>query len=156
MTALDTRTIARLIDVTPRRLQQLAHGGWIEPAGRGQWPLVPTVQGYLRFLRSRIGAEKPSAAALHDAKAQEIEQRLRRQDRDLVTMAEAAGTITEVGGLFEEAIRRLPRRISKGSRERQRLAAICESEADRLASRNRQTLAALKTGRADDETEEED
>ena len=46
-------TIAKLLMITVRRLQQLHQEGWIPKHERGRWPLVGAVQGYIRFLRDR-------------------------------------------------------------------------------------------------------
>ena len=45
--------IARLLNVTERRVQQLAAQGVIPRATRGEYPLVGSVQGYVRFLQER-------------------------------------------------------------------------------------------------------
>lgn len=44
--------MARLLEVTPRRLNQLANEGRIPRPNNGRYPLVGTVQGYIRFLKS--------------------------------------------------------------------------------------------------------
>ena len=46
-------TIAKLLDLTDRRVQQLANDGVIPRAERGRYDLIATVQGYVRFLRER-------------------------------------------------------------------------------------------------------
>ena len=45
--------IARLLVITPRRLQQLTKEGHIPKAERGRYELVPVVQAYIRYLRDR-------------------------------------------------------------------------------------------------------
>ena len=45
--------IAKLLDISPRRVQQLSSDGVIPRASRGKYELVPAVQGYIRFLRGR-------------------------------------------------------------------------------------------------------
>src|SRR4051812_6403090 len=46
-------TIARLLDLTPRRVQQLVAEGVIPKAERGRYELVPVVRAYIRYLRER-------------------------------------------------------------------------------------------------------
>lgn len=48
----DLNNIADLLDITPRRLQQLAKDGFIPKNRRGKYPLVGSVQGYIRYLRA--------------------------------------------------------------------------------------------------------
>lgn len=51
-------TIAKLLDLTPRRVQQLAGEGVIPKAERGRYELVPAVKGYIKYLKERaIGAD---------------------------------------------------------------------------------------------------
>jgi hypothetical protein len=49
----DVHLVAQLLDITPRRLQQLAASGWFEKPKHGRYYLVKTVQGYVAYLRQR-------------------------------------------------------------------------------------------------------
>jgi phage terminase Nu1 subunit (DNA packaging protein) len=73
-------TIARLLLLTERRVQQLTKAGVLPKAERGHYELAPAVQGYIKYLRDRnIGADDPAAdigafrARLVKAKAQAAE-----------------------------------------------------------------------------------
>lgn len=44
-------TIAKLLDITERRVHQLVKEGILPRASRGNYELVPCVQGYIRYLR---------------------------------------------------------------------------------------------------------
>ena len=44
-------SIAKLLKITPRRLQQLAAEGWIPKQSHGKYNLVASVQGYIDFLK---------------------------------------------------------------------------------------------------------
>lgn len=46
-------TIAKLLDLTPRRVNQLAAEGVIPKADRGRYELVPVVRAYVRYLREK-------------------------------------------------------------------------------------------------------
>jgi len=45
--------ISKLLDLTPRRVQQLSSEGVIPKAERGRYELVPAIQGYIRYLKER-------------------------------------------------------------------------------------------------------
>jgi phage terminase Nu1 subunit (DNA packaging protein) len=45
--------ISKLLDLTPRRVQQLSAEGVIPKAERGRYELVPAIQGYIRYLKER-------------------------------------------------------------------------------------------------------
>lgn len=70
---------ARLFNVTERRVQQLAKEGIIPRAGRGKYPLIGTIQGYVKFLQDRAAAHSFEAAP-GDIQAERI--RLTRAQAD--------------------------------------------------------------------------
>lgn len=45
--------IAKLFDLTPRRVQQLAAEGIIPKSGHNRYELVPAIKGYIKYLRGR-------------------------------------------------------------------------------------------------------
>jgi phage terminase Nu1 subunit (DNA packaging protein) len=54
-------TIAKLFDLTERRVQQLASEGIIPKSTQGKYKLVPSVQGYIKYLRERsVGKDSPT------------------------------------------------------------------------------------------------
>ena len=58
------KTIARLLKISERRVQQLSKDGVIPRAERGRYELAPAVQGYVSFLQDRIaGNPDPSEEA---------------------------------------------------------------------------------------------
>lgn len=66
---LDTSQLARLLDITPRRVQQLAADGIIARArdetGRelsGRWEMIPAVHGYIKHLRGQARLDDASDA----------------------------------------------------------------------------------------------
>lgn len=59
-----TRTMSYLMDISGRRLQQLADEGVVKPIKRGTWELVDTLHGYIRYLRD--GMKGPEDT--HDAR----------------------------------------------------------------------------------------
>lgn len=46
------RIIARLLNITERRLQQLAREGLVPKAARGQYPLAGCVRSYIQYLQN--------------------------------------------------------------------------------------------------------
>lgn len=85
-----TRVMAYLLDITGRRLQQLADEGVVKPIKRGTWDLVETVHGYIRYLRD--GMKGPEDT--HDA----------RRERARLLKAQADKTETETAILRGEVI----------------------------------------------------
>ena len=60
--------IARLLDLSERRVQQLSREGVIPKAERGQYDLIGSVRGYVRYLRDqalKAQAGAPDYAPVH-------------------------------------------------------------------------------------------
>jgi len=73
-TSYPLKTISKLLMLTDRRVQQLAAEGHIPKGERGQYELVPVVQGYIKYLRDRaingdVGEDGDDRARLMKAKA---------------------------------------------------------------------------------------
>ena len=66
---LSTALMARVLDISPRRLQQLVTDGIIEKAERGKFDLIGTVHGYIRFLRDRLKAQDGGSEDLMRSRA---------------------------------------------------------------------------------------
>ena len=68
------KTIAKLLMMTERRVQQLAKDGVIPKADRGRYELAPAVQGYIRFLQDRMAGNASSAENIdyHVEKARKV------------------------------------------------------------------------------------
>jgi phage terminase Nu1 subunit (DNA packaging protein) len=141
-------TLAKLLGLTPRRLQQLAEAEVIhKPATRGHYRLAESVSGYVAWLRSDAGGGSPDfqkeRARLTAARARLAE----------IEAARASGLVVEV----EESLRQLAEELSV---VRTRLLAIPAKAAPRLlhvsepevarAIVEREIIEALKELTADD------
>lgn len=95
-------TIAKLLDLTPRRVQQLAAEGIIPRADGGRYELVPVVRGYVKYLRDRaIGAEMPAVEGEHKRRllkprADIAEFEAQRLAGDLVPLGDVEKTWTQI------------------------------------------------------------
>lgn len=58
------KTIAKLLMLTDRRVQQLARDGVIPKAERGRYELAPAVQGYIRYLQERAAGNTAEAGSI--------------------------------------------------------------------------------------------
>lgn len=60
---VDSKTIAALFDMTPRRVQQLTKEGVITAVKEGnanRYDLLPTIQRYIRYLTAKANGREPS------------------------------------------------------------------------------------------------
>ena len=83
--------IARLLDLTERRVQQLAHDGIIPPAARtgpqrGRYDLVGSVRGYVRYLRDQATRAQSGSTQSGSADFGVERARLIRAKADLAEM----------------------------------------------------------------------
>ncbi len=116
--------IARLLDLTERRVQQLARDGVIPPSAqtgpeRGRYDPVGAVRGYVRFLREQaaraqsgvadFGAER---ARLVRAKADRAEMEAARMRDELIPAPDIAQAWTEMVASMRARLLALPDKIA--------------------------------------------
>ncbi|MDP2358362.1 MAG: hypothetical protein Q8M31_20210 [Beijerinckiaceae bacterium] len=101
-------TIAKLLILTERRVQQLAREGILPKADHGRYELVPVVQAYVKYLRDRaIGAETPGEDGDHKrrlmkARADIAEFEAQRLSGDLVPVDQVEKTWTDIVARFRQ------------------------------------------------------
>lgn len=78
--------LSRLLDLSPRRIQQLARKGVIPKADRDRYPLVGSIQGYIRWLTddARHSEQDAVAVKLNSARLEAIEIRIAEKMRELI------------------------------------------------------------------------
>lgn len=116
--AHDLQTIAKLLDLTPRRVQQLASDGYIPRASRGKYKLVPAVQGYIRYLRACANSEATSAdyererARLTKMKADAAELENARLAGKLVDVDAVIDGVQQANARVRNQLLSLPQRLA--------------------------------------------
>lgn len=110
----DVQTIASLLQLTPRRLQQLAKEGYIEVDDRGRYPLVGAVRGYIRYLKEhgRETGRGSAHTALAHAQAQKVHMENWRRMGTLQTTAQADETFSGLTAIIISAHKAIPGRLS--------------------------------------------
>jgi hypothetical protein len=73
-------TIARLLNLTPRRVQQLAKEGHFPQSRRGHYEVVPTVQGYCRYMQGIVGGVDDEHRSVQTEIAKQRAERLAREN----------------------------------------------------------------------------
>lgn len=63
MATYSAQTIAEVLLLDPRRVQQLSKEGIIPKVSKGQYDLVESVQGYIRYLRDQTKGRDPERVA---------------------------------------------------------------------------------------------
>ncbi|AVM76212.1 terminase small subunit, Nu1 [Magnetospirillum gryphiswaldense] len=111
--------IAKLLDLTERRVQQLGRDGTIPKAERGRYDLVGAVQGYVRYLRDQasrnqggpadFGAER---ARLVKAKADLAEMEAAERRDELLPATAVEDAWTEILARLRARLLVLPDRLA--------------------------------------------
>ena len=111
--------IARLLDLTERRVRQLADEGVIPRAGRGRYELVGAVRGYVRYLRDRVlkGDVGPAdygleRARLVKARADLAEMEAAQRRGELLPAPEVTAAWTRIVVLMRARLLALPDKIA--------------------------------------------
>ena len=85
---VDSKTIAALFDMTPRRVQQLTKDGVIAAVKEGnanRYDLLPTIQRYIRYLTAKANGREPSKKDSEiEGRRLEAEADLKRSKADMV------------------------------------------------------------------------
>ncbi len=111
--------LAALLMLSPRRVQQLAAQGVIPKAGRDAYPLVGAVRGYLGWLddENRRAAQTASAAKVAEARAQEIEQRIKAKMATLIPVEDHREVIASLLRVVRHEIGKVPAALPTYVRE---------------------------------------
>ncbi|MEO8804650.1 MAG: MarR family transcriptional regulator [Burkholderiaceae bacterium] len=86
----DVEIVSKFLNITPRRVQQLAADGVIPRGERGKYHLVGAIRGYIKFLQERIEARAGEDGGLHDERTRLA--RLQSEDLEL-RLAERRGQL---------------------------------------------------------------
>lgn len=106
-------TIAKLLKLTPQRIQQLVKEGVIPRADRGRYELVPAVQGYIDYLRARalggdMAGEPEHKTRLLKARADLAEMEAGKLAGELLPADQVADAWAAVAARFRQRVLAIP------------------------------------------------
>lgn len=155
---LGTKGVAALLGLTERRLQIMVKDGIVPSSGRGKFDPAEVVKAYVAFRVDGIERRSVNTSMdrLRDVRAEREQRQMQIDDRQIISLEEAIGTLDEIIGLFISYLGGLPAEITVVPRERQRLHDIIDAGRLRLTDRFAKKIAALRTGDEAAEAETED
>jgi phage terminase Nu1 subunit (DNA packaging protein) len=112
-------TLSKLLNLTPMRIQQLAQEGVIPKTGRGVYPLVPSVQGYVKYLQARVngGGSVAGLATERTRLARAQSERLEAQNaimrRDLAPMSLIVEAIAKSAAIASDVLDGIPLAVKR-------------------------------------------
>lgn len=113
--AITVEQAAKLLDLTPRRIQQLVKDGIVQRDSRGQYDLVALVRGYVGYLREQLGRgpdQNEERARLLSAKAELAEMEAAEKAGRLVDAEEMERAIFSAVRDIRQAFAALPDRVA--------------------------------------------
>ena len=117
-TTYSTTTIAKLLKLSERRVQQLTKDGIIPKIDRGKYELVPAVHGYIDYLRHQMSAEvstddivkNKNRLTLATAELREIEKS--QLEGELITALEVKKTWLHYISLIKTKLLSIPNKAA--------------------------------------------
>jgi phage terminase Nu1 subunit (DNA packaging protein) len=131
--------IARLLNLTIARVQQLAKEGVIARAGRGRYNVAACVRGYVAYLQAR-GAHKvetdpdslePFKRKAH-YQAESDKMKLAKEQGELIPADEVEDEMATIAKLVTETLETLPDILERDTGATPRQIAITERAIDRV------------------------
>ena len=114
-TSVSVATLAKLFNITERRVQQLARDGIIPKAKRGEYDLVACVRGYVTYLQQAANGRTGDAAVdrnrLLKAQADRAELECRMLMREVIPVLEIEESWARILKSFQSRLLALPMRL---------------------------------------------
>jgi phage terminase Nu1 subunit (DNA packaging protein) len=117
---VDVETLARLFNLTERRVQQLAQEGVIPKAEKNQYLLLPAIQGYIRYLQGSQSNRSSDTAnslmteeiAIKRAKREHLEIKNALLREDLINASDVAFTWESTCSFIKTRILSVPNKLA--------------------------------------------
>lgn len=101
----DVELVSKFLNITARRVQQLAAEGHIPRAERGKYHLVGAIRGYLKFLQERVdGRGDDERQKLTRLQAEDLELRLAERRGRLVDVEQYEAGVARMAIAFREQL----------------------------------------------------
>jgi len=142
------RELSARMGLTTRWIYDLTGEGVFEQVAGKKYDLDKSQAAYRIYKIEKEGVKRaPSASdGLTQRREELLKQRLDRESRELIPMAEALATLDIITGHFLEVISGLPARVTRNIGERKRIETITDAVRSKLASVFGAEREALRTG----------
>ena len=117
-TSFNIQAIAKLLKLSERRIQQLAKEGVIPKAERGKYDLIGSVQGYIDYLKAKVGGEFTAEEVLKNknkllkAKAELAEIDKMKASGELIPKEEVKRTWLELVQKVKQKLLSIPNKVA--------------------------------------------
>lgn len=140
--------MAKLLMVTSQWLRQLSARDYIPKAVKGQYQLIPTVQGYIRFLKDeeRRTSKVQADSGLKAARQREIEIRTARDEGRLVEMEDVELVVSSVFATLRSELSGIPASVTRDVSLREKIEKGLNGAFARSQGRFQEASAAIRSG----------
>jgi len=118
-TMASTADICRLAGFTKQRLSALEHEGVVRRAGRGEWPLVATLNALFENLRTQRDAVSDTRREWEKVKVERERLRIDRERHEVVDRGEFTAAWTICWGIVVAKLVGVPARCTRDLQMRQ-------------------------------------
>lgn len=131
--------LAQILMLSPERVRQHIKLGTFQKTEKDQYPLIPCVQGYIRFLKDeeRRNSKSQADGDLKRARERQIALKTARDEGELVPVEEAQAYLMDVVGTLKSLFSGLPAGFTRNQEDRERLEkdidAIWAKVAERMS-----------------------
>lgn len=146
---LTTKQAAQLLLLGEERIRQLAKEGWVEKTGRSRYPLIPLVQGYIRYLRDaeRRTTKSASASRGQDLRNERAAFELSLLKREHLPREDLTSAIDVICGALNSEIHGLAARITRDPELMARIEEEHVNALNRIAKKIERVAGAIDEGR---------
>jgi hypothetical protein len=145
---LTAEMASRLLMISAERIRQLVRAGYIPKAGKDKYPLVGTVQGYIRFLKDeeRRTSKVQAESGLKAARQKEIEMRMAERARELIATEDAIAALDMLAAAVRAEFIGLPAQITRDLALRRKIEDKINGALGRVAEALREAAVAARKG----------
>lgn len=162
----DPVTLSKVLMMNESSVYRLAKDGVIPKSDGGKYALIPSVQGYIKFLRQNTQFSKKTNENFNEARTRQItaqadllELKLEKERNEVVSVEDLQRTVADLFLEVRTNLRNIPERVSSlivGETDERKLKRVLLEEIDIvLTSIADGDLKIIKQDEGDDQDEEE-
>lgn len=102
--AYPVEAIGKLLNLTPRRIQQLVREGVIPRAERGKYDLIRTIRGYVKYLQERAEGRGVETTDLHGERTRLLRAQANKTEFEVASLQRALLPFDEVVAAWESLV----------------------------------------------------
>jgi len=146
---VSTDDAGSIIKVSGERVRQLTKAGWIKKSGSNAYRIGDVLDGYLAYrddLEQKAAADTPQAR-LAATKRRAIEQRMAREDGQLIETDDVFAVVADILGTFRSELAGIPAAATRDLDARLAIEGALNGAIDRCRDRFQQAERDLRAGR---------